>query len=194
VSRRELFRSQTAEKKSEADTSSEPNQFHERLRFLRVVKQLPLPVENLGTTSLAGLRFSLLTVNDDCTACGVCARACPTAALQMETAESTFRLTFSPQICISCDICSHLCALNAITLTHNPTFDQVFAGEVDQVVQQGCLTLCSRCRAPFAARTGMDLCPVCEFRRQNPFGSMMPPGLMANQQQENLAGTRRIKL
>ena len=40
------------------------------------------------------------------TACGVCARVCPTGALQMETAESGFQLIFSPQICIGCDICN----------------------------------------------------------------------------------------
>ena len=194
VSRRDLFRSQAAEKKPETDTSSAPNQFFERVRFLRVLKHLPPPTENLDTSLLAGWGFALLAVNDDCTACGVCARACPTGALQMETAESSYQLIFSPQICLACDICSHVCAPNAITLTHDPTFGQVFAGEVDQVVQQGCLTSCSKCRAPFAARADIDLCPVCEFRRQNPFGSAMPPGLMADQRQKNLAGTRRIKL
>jgi ferredoxin len=112
----------------------------------------------------------------------------------METAVSSFQLTFSPQICIGCDICHHVCAPDAITLSHGPTFGQVFAGQVDQVVQQGNLASCSKCRAPFASRASTDLCPVCEFRRQNPFGSMMPPGLTANHKQKNLAGTRRIEL
>jgi NAD-dependent dihydropyrimidine dehydrogenase PreA subunit len=194
VSRRDLFRSQADEKKSEAADSSEPSQFHERLRFLRAVKQLPAPTGNLATTSLAGLGFALVAVKDDCTACGVCVRACPTDALQMETAESSYQLIFSPQICLACDICSHVCAPNAISLTHDPTFDQVFAAEVDQVVQRGCLTSCSKCRAPFAARADTGLCPVCEFRCQNPFGSIIPPGLAAKQRQKNLTETRRIKL
>lgn len=194
VSRRDLFRSRAAEEKSDAATSTDPHQFHERLHFLRAVKQLPAPTGNLETTALAGLGFALLAVNEDCTACGACARACPTGALQMKTAESSFQLTFSPQICLACDICSHVCAPHAISLTPDPTFDQVFAGEVDQIVQQGDLASCSKCHAPFAARTGTALCPVCEFRRQNPFGSMMPPGLTATHKQENLAETRRIKL
>ena len=112
----------------------------------------------------------------------------------METAESTFQLSFSPQICLACDVCRHTCAPNALTLTHDPTFKQVFNGPVDQVVQQGSLTLCGKCHTPFAARTGKDLCPVCEFRRQNPFGSALPPGLLANRQQNNSTGTRRIEL
>ena len=194
VSRRELFRRQDREKKTEADTSTEPTQFHERVHFLRVVKRLPLPVESAAAASLAGLGFALLVVNGDCMACGVCARACPTGALQMETAASSFQLTFSPQICIGCDICRHVCAPDALTLTYDPTFGQVFAGEVDHVVQQGDLASCSKCRAPFAARSGTDLCPVCEFRRQNPFGSLMPPGLTAHHKQKNRTGTRRIEL
>lgn len=194
LSRRELFRSQADEKKPEADASAEPNQFHERVRFLRAVKRLPAPAENAAAASLAGLDFALLTVNDACTACGVCARACPTGALQIETAVSSFQLTFSPQICIGCDICQHVCAPDAIILSHDPAFDQVFVGQVDQIVQQGSLSACSKCRAPFASRAGADLCSVCEFRRQNPFGSMMPPGMAANQKQQNLAGARRIRL
>lgn len=172
VSRRELFRNEA----SASEVNADSNPFHERVRFLRAVRQLPLP-EPQQTTTLTDLGFALLTVNEDCTACGTCARACPTGALQMETSESRYQLTFSPQICLGCDICHHVCVPNAITLTHDPTFAQVFAGEADQIMQQGDLTSCSRCRTPFAARDDSDLCPVCEFRRQNPFGSLMPPGL-----------------
>jgi Fe-S-cluster-containing hydrogenase component 2 len=191
ISRRDLFRWREAEKEPEADTT--PSPFHERLRFLGAVEQMPAPPKPDQSTSLAGLGFALITVSDECTACGVCARACPTGALQMETAESSFRLIFSAQICIACDICTHVCAPNAITLTHEPTFGQVFGAEVDQLVQSGNLTNCSKCRAPFAARAGAELCPVCEFRRQNPFGSAIPPGLAANQMNKNLTEARRIK-
>lgn len=193
VSRRDLFRWREAGPKPAAapDTSAAPNPFHERLRFLKAVKQMPHPLEEKKTTPLTDLGFALASVTDDCTACGVCARACPTGALQMETAESSYRLTFSPQICLACDICSHVCAPNAISFVHDPTFDQVFGGEVDQVVQQGSLTRCSKCHTLFAARTEAQLCPLCEFRRQNRFGAVMPPGLAANQMKKNLAGAWR---
>jgi hypothetical protein len=44
-------------------------------------------------------------------------------------------------------------------------------------LQEGELTICGRCRARFATREGKNLCPTCEFRRKNPFGSLFPKGL-----------------
>ncbi len=192
VSRRDLFRWREGEKKPVAESAADadPNPFHERLRLLRAVKQMPPATSQEQTMS----GFALLAVNEDCTACGVCARVCPTGALQMETAASSYQLTFSPQICIACDKCSHVCAPNAINLTHAPTFEQVFDTAVDQIVQQGELARCSKCHAFFAAQAGKDLCPVCEFRRQNPFGSAMPPGLALHQTNKNRTGARRIEL
>jgi len=190
VSRRGLFRTQNIEPPSE-EASADPHPLHERVRFLRAVKQFPLP-EPEQTTTLTDLGFALLTVNEDCSACGTCVRACPTGALQMETTESRFQLTFSPQICLGCDICHHVCVPDAITLTHDPTFHQVFAGAADQIVQQGELASCSRCRAPFAVRDGAELCPICEARRQNPFSSIMPPGL-ATRQGKNPVEARRTE-
>ncbi|MCB9420033.1 MAG: 4Fe-4S binding protein [Ardenticatenaceae bacterium] len=194
MSRRSFFSWRENEKKPAAASPSavdaDPNPFHQRLHLLRAVKQMPAATSS--EQAMSG--FALLAVNDDCTACGVCARVCPTGALQMETAKSSYQLTFSPQICIACDVCSHVCAPNTITLTHDPTFEQVFGTAVDQIVQQGELAKCSKCHAPFAAKAGTDLCPVCEFRRQNPFGSAMPPGLALHQTKKNLTGARRITL
>ena len=196
LSRRDLFRWRESEKKPVAESAADadPNPFHERLHLLRAMKQMPAAAGSESTMSLADLGFALLAVNDDCTACGVCARVCPTGALQMETAVSSYQLTFSPQICIACDMCRHVCAPNAIRLIPDPTFDRVFSTAVDQIVQAGELTKCSKCRTPFAARDGAKLCPVCEFRRQNPFGSALPPGLALNQTKKNFTGARRITL
>lgn len=179
ISRRNLFSWREAEKKA-AEPDAPPSPFHERLRFLKAIKQLPVPAKAGTTTSLAGLGFALMAVNDDCTACGICARVCPTEALQLKTEKSSYQLVFSPQICIACDKCSHVCAPQAITLTPDPSFEQVFASPVEQVMQQGQLTHCAKCNTLFAAKPDTRLCPVCEFRRQNPFGSTMPPAMMAN--------------
>lgn len=185
LSRRDIFRWRDAEKKAaEPDAAKTTTAYHERLRLLRAIKQMPPPSEPGQATSLAGLGFALMTVSDECTACGTCARACPTGALHMEMTESSYQLTFSPQICIACDICTHVCAPKAIALMYDPAFDQIFETAVEQIVQQGSLTRCSSCRTPFAAQSGTKLCPVCEFRRQNPFGSLLPPELAANQTQK----------
>jgi len=193
ISRRNLFSWREAEKKA-AEPEAPPSPFHERLRFLKAIKQLPAPSNPEETPSLAGLRFALMAVNDECTACGICARVCPTKALQLETDESSYQLVFSSQICIACDICRHVCTPQAITLTPDPSFEQVFASPIEQVMQQGQLMPCAKCNTPFAARPDIRLCPVCEFRRQNPFGSTMPPAMMANHMKKNLTGARSSSL
>ncbi|MCB8966652.1 MAG: 4Fe-4S binding protein [Ardenticatenaceae bacterium] len=192
VSRRELFRWREAEEKptTEPDRVVNPHPFQKRLRFLQGVRQLALLAAMEADASLSGWGFALADVNDECTACGVCARTCPTGALQLETAVSTYKLTFSPQICIACDICAHVCAPQAITLIHDPTFAQVFDAATEQIVQAGSLQTCSKCHARFAAHSETQLCPICTFRRQNPFGSAMPPGFAASQANLPQAGRK----
>ena len=189
VSRRNLFSWREAEKKA-AEPDAPPSLFHDRLRFLTAIKHLPAPSNPEATTSLAGLGFALMAVNDECTACGICARVCPTEALQMQTDKSSYQLVFSPQICIACDMCCHVCTPQAITLTPDPSFAQVFASPIEQVMQQGQLTHCAKCNTPFAATPDTRLCPVCEFRRQNPFGSTLPLAMMMNHTKKNLTGAR----
>ncbi|MBK8899682.1 MAG: 4Fe-4S binding protein [Anaerolineaceae bacterium] len=182
VSRRDLFRWRDDEKKSagEPEANTQTSQYHERLRFLRAIKQLQPCQESGDNISLAGLNFALVVVSNTCTACGACARACPTGALHLETADSCFQLVFAPQICIACGMCAHVCAPGALSLTPDPAFAQVFGTAAEQVVQQGSLVTCSNCRTPFAAGSEAKLCPVCEFRRQHPFGSILPPELAAS--------------
>jgi ferredoxin len=136
-----------------------------------------LPDFTENTSSLVGMGFAWLSVTEACTACGVCGHACPTGALRFDKNEagSTYTLAFSPRMCIGCEICACVCAPEALSLNHEPTFAQVFAVET-VTLQAGDLIRCDRCRTPIAARPGVKLCPLCEYRRTHPFGSGLPPG------------------
>ena len=150
----------------------------DRLRLLNAVKNLP--VEHTPTPfGLKDLNFATLKVSEACTACGVCATACPTQALRFEKTDNNknFTLIFSAPECIGCDICGNVCAPAAINMEHNPTFEDVFGSEKTLVVQSGQLVRCDRCNTLMAAKPGMRLCPLCEYRRKNPFGSKLPPGM-----------------
>lgn len=150
----------------------------DRLRLLNAVKSLP--VEHLPTPfNLKDLDFANLKVSEACTACGVCATACPTQALIFEKTENNknFTLTFSAPDCIGCEICANVCAPAAISIEHNPSFEDVFGPGKPVVLQSGQLVRCSRCNALMAAKPGVRLCPLCEKRRKNPFGSLLPPGM-----------------
>jgi ferredoxin len=172
-SRRELVQPGNSKISAAAE---ENNRYHERLRIIRAVGLLRSnPVEAESATSLEGLGFATLTIDDGCTACGTCARACPTEALVYEDTKFKFKLMFTPELCIGCEICEHVCVPQAISIDHTPKVSQVFGDDRGHLLYDGELAHCGKCRAPFSARPGSDLCPVCDFRRKNPFGSMIPP-------------------
>jgi ferredoxin len=152
----------------------------ERQRLTNAMAHLPtVPPQASESSSLPiGSGFASVSISEECTACGVCARACPTGALQFyQEGESHYRLMFAAQACIGCDVCCHVCMPGAVTVDAQPTFDAVFGPKAPLALREGDLIRCSRCHALTAARPGARLCPTCEFRRQNPFGSRPVPGL-----------------
>lgn len=86
----------------------------------------------------------------------------------------TFSISFSVQKCIGCDLCEHVCQPDAIVINHEPTFEQVFGAKKPIIVEAGAMVRCERCKTFMAAREGVRLCPLCEYRRTHPFGSMLP--------------------
>ena len=149
----------------------------DRLRILDALKHLPA-LQPARPASLKCLDFAWVSVSDACTACGVCARICPTGALQFGAyaAETAFQLTFQAAKCVGCDMCVHVCSPAAMSLDHDPSFARIFSQEI-VIIRAGGLTRCRKCGALTVAQPGVELCPVCEFRRTHPFGSMLPPGL-----------------
>lgn len=184
LSRRDLFRTMSkqgqfalARAMENGVTASKRQPGRDRLRLLSAVSHLP---ESSSTASLREFGFSRLTVSTACTACGTCGRACPTEALRFEKNDEamTYSLTFLAQNCIGCGLCEHVCLPDAITLNHEPTFEQVFGVKEAQVVESGSLVRCERCKSLMAARDDVKLCSLCEYRRTHPFGSMLPKKIL----------------
>jgi ferredoxin len=149
----------------------------DRLRLLNAVKHMPAPTPG-HTGSLKNMDFAWISISETCTACGVCASICPTSALQFgkNPEETTYNLTFSARNCVSCEMCINVCEPSAISLEHDPAFAQVFNQETVSI-HAGALIKCKKCGVLTVAKPGVDLCPLCDFRRTHPFGSMLPPGL-----------------
>lgn len=149
----------------------------DRLRLIAAEKHLP-PATTNRSLPVGLLGFALVSASEACTACGVCARACPTGALLFEKSEdnSTYALGFAPQSCIGCEICARVCAPSAIDIDHAPLYSQVFVEET-LVLQEGRLVKCEDCGALTAKREGVKLCALCAYRREHPFGTKLPPGL-----------------
>lgn len=183
LSRRDLFRmlarqGQTAMARAlENGVSTGGRQpGRDRLRLLAAVAHLP-GLQN--TPDLAGFGFAALNISEACTACGACAKACPTNALSFEKndTEMTFSISFSAPKCIGCDLCAHACQPEALVLDHAPAFEQVFGQKTPSTVAAGAMVKCKRCQTLMAAREGVSLCALCEYRRAHPFGSVLPKKL-----------------
>ena len=184
LSRRELFWS--AVRQGQATLARAVDDFgavaeclpgRDRLRLLGAVVQMPVPQPGY-TGSLKNMDFAWISISETCTACGVCARICPTGALQFgkNTYETAYKLAFVARNCVGCEMCVHVCAPSAMSLDHNPTFEQIFSQET-VVIHEGGLIKCKNCGTLTVAQPGVNLCPLCEFRRAHPFGSMLPAGL-----------------
>jgi len=184
LSRRDMFRLFAQQGKltmARAIENERTNPGHrpgrDRLRMLGAITHLPTP-ERTESLQLGEMNFAFLSASEACTACAVCARVCPTSALQFEKnkAEKAYTLTFSARNCVGCEMCMHVCAPSALTLDRTPTFAQIFSEEI-VTLQEGGLVKCTRCGVLTAAQPGVNLCPLCEYRRTHPFGSMLPPGV-----------------
>jgi ferredoxin len=183
LSRRDMFRLFAQQGKiavaramEKGQTTREKDPGRDRMRLLTSITHLPAITSD--KIPLESLDFAVPGVSEACTACGVCARACPTEALLFEKnlESTTFSLKLNPRNCIGCDICERVCAPSAIHVNHHPLFADVFGMEMVNL-QEGELVKCQACGALMAKRGGNKLCSLCAYRREHPFGSMMPPGM-----------------
>jgi ferredoxin len=194
MSRRDVFRrlsrqGQVAAARAwaagEAVASGQRGPGRDRRRAIQALAALPAPADlQAGTVSLAGLGFAHLEVSDACTACGVCERACPTAALRFERLderrpEARFTLRFAPAACTGCGACQSVCAPGAIRLSLEPTFDQVFGPAEPVTLAAGPLARCIRCNALMAARPGQRVCAVCAGHNNKTIAPQIPPAVRA---------------
>jgi ferredoxin len=122
-----------------------------RARLLAELSQLNLdPKCSLARSSLP---FADVQVNRDrCSACGLCARFCPTAALQFSADKRLFALSFQTAHCIDCGICLQACPEDAIQLAETiPAVDLTMPAP--NLLIDGSLTLCVDCGQPTAHRS-----------------------------------------
>ncbi len=183
----------------EEETAATPQPPRERRRLLNALQHLlgsdsPLPLgEGAGVRDVShpmpsdphphprqegvrALPFVQLYASEECTACGVCARVCPTGALGFSLADDkAFRLSFQPAACTDCGVCLDLCEPGA--LARQPLADlSAVAAQASLTLREGEVHTCEKCGARFAGPPDAVLCPPCDFRRHNPFGSRLPRG------------------
>ncbi len=141
----------------------EPHLPAQRLLLAELILKLGKPVIDslhLGRLPVAEVRFS-----DQCSACGLCAKFCPTGALKSETSDDDIKLTFTTIHCIACGICLKVCPSDAIKLSYEISTAKL-AEQEPEVLVRSKLAPCTMCGAPCASNSPEPLCFVCRKREE----------------------------
>lgn len=139
----------------------------ERQRIIDALRQLaPRDMDQY----VPGDIFAAFSVTEVCNACAICARICPTRALEFTSNDTHFKLAFSPAACINCGLCTRFCTPQALQRRGSPTVGELINPN-PTVLHNGTLIRCKKCNTRFAGKPGETLCPTCAFRQRNPFGA-----------------------
>jgi formate hydrogenlyase subunit 6/NADH:ubiquinone oxidoreductase subunit I len=143
------------------------------------------PSRPQSALDIASIPFAAVEVDGaTCSACGLCARLCPTAALRLDAppteGDEEWQLTFRPAACIDCGICARVCPEKAIGYG-----DQISPALLDGrevTLAGGRLATCSVCGVATALHPDEQrpLCHACRqgVGRSNPLADNA--GLMAD--------------
>lgn len=120
-------------------------------------------------SKLGGLRIGVSA----CTACAVCVQACPHNALTLLHHETGSVLWQTSELCRGEQECVQLCPIKGMWVQGDMRLvDLLDEPERKLFVVES--AVCEKCGARHPANEG-PLCQVCQFRRDNPFGTMAPP-------------------
>ncbi|NIA25442.1 MAG: hypothetical protein GWP04_07710 [Gammaproteobacteria bacterium] len=99
-----------------------------------------------------------------CSACSLCARFCPSDALEFLANTDLFSLVFRPSTCLDCGICATACPDDAISY-HSELPPQALSATTRWKLAEGTLVACSQCGVQTASH-GQES-PICSFCRDS---------------------------
>ncbi|MFC2074148.1 4Fe-4S binding protein [Campylobacterota bacterium] len=132
--------------------------------FFTALKRAPKPSQyhvidahELSFTSMKNLD------EETCTACQMCYRICPTAALSSDVKNS--KIDFDPFLCVKCHLCHDVCEPDSISLGDTFDLKQFFEPEVKRLVTFT-IRRCHECDTHFTYRGGEVICPRCKLEEE----------------------------
>ncbi len=132
--------------------------------FFTALKRAPEPsvyhVINADELSFTSMK----TLDEEtCTACQMCYRICPTAALTSDMKNS--KIDFDPFLCVKCHLCHDVCEPDSIALADTFDLKQFFEPEVKRLVSFT-IRRCHECDNYFTYRGGEVICHRCQVEEE----------------------------
>lgn len=98
-----------------------------------------------------------------CSACSMCYRVCPTAALSSDVRNS--KIDFDPFLCVKCHLCHDVCEVDAITLSSSYNIKEWFEPTVQNLATFR-VRSCDECGLLFSSVMGEKICRRCALEEE----------------------------
>ncbi|HFU74486.1 MAG TPA: 4Fe-4S ferredoxin [Helicobacteraceae bacterium] len=99
-----------------------------------------------------------------CTACQMCYRICPTAALSSDARNG--KIDFDPFMCIKCHLCHDVCEPDALTLSSSYNVKEFFEPAVQNLITFD-VRRCDECNNLFTSIQGKRICHICQIEDED---------------------------
>jgi formate hydrogenlyase subunit 6/NADH:ubiquinone oxidoreductase subunit I len=98
-----------------------------------------------------------------CTACQMCYRICPTAALTSDMRNS--KIDFDPFLCVKCHLCHDVCESDAISVSTSYNLKEWFEPKVQNLITYS-VRRCDECDALFSSVGEEKICRRCQLEEE----------------------------
>lgn len=103
--------------------------------------------------------YKAVKVNENCTACGVCAKICPQDALQQIQKDGKIRLIYEPMKCVQCSRCVDICGPKALRFEYVDFSHKYLTGKI--LINETVPRHCTKCGKLIFHSIEPQLCMAC---------------------------------
>lgn len=135
-----------------------------RKLFFTALKRVEKPAQ-FHVVDAQMITFTSQKIMDEtkCTACQMCYRICPTAALTSDMRNS--KIDFDPFLCVKCHLCHDVCESDAISVSTSYNLREWFEPAVQNLITY-LVRRCDECDALFSSVRGEKICRRCQLEEE----------------------------
>jgi len=135
-----------------------------RKLFFTALKRVEKPSQ-FHVVDAQMIAFTSQKIMDEskCTACQMCYRVCPTAALTSDMRNS--KIDFDPFLCVKCHLCHDVCESDALSVSTSYNLTEWFEPAVQNLITFS-VRRCDECDGIFSSVGGEKICRRCQLEEE----------------------------